>query len=625
MFSVKVKLLLARLGLLCVLYSLSRLLFLAFNFHSYEHAPLLKILLAFAVGFRFDIAAICRINGPFIVLSVLPFAFVDNRRFQTFLRIVFLLTNLPFLIVNIADYEYLKFTGQRSSLSVLDLATDITGQLGQLSYHYWYLAVISLIFALALYKFFRAGNASQVTLQQRRHAAVRIRESVILVVVVTLAVIGGRGGWQRRRLTPALAAIGDRESLSQLALNSTYTLINSQRKCDSASLTPLHYFPDDDALKQQLPHYQLSGRPGDPKFDNIVIIIVESLSADYTGINHPGRGYTPFLDSLAQRGISFKNSFADGRRSIDAPPSILAGLPHLRDETFYCTQFKHFHGLGSILKEHGYNTSFFHGGRNGTMSFDTFSLRMGFDDYYGLNEYPDERDSDENWGIYDEPYLQYMARQLNRRPQPFASVVFTLSMHNPYKIPPPYQNRLPQGKLPIHRTVAYFDLALKEFFATAEKMPWYKNTLFVITGDHIGPSETIPARMIDSYRVPIVFFHPGRPLPRVDRERIVQHVDIEASLLDYLGIAAPVLPFGHTIFDPSYPGAALGQKAGNFWITGAGYYLETRLNKPGQLFRLGEHTAELADNPIVQARLENQLHAYLQWFNNGLAQDNLYR
>ena len=135
---------------------------------------------------------------------------------------------------------------------------------------------------------------------------------------------------------------------------------------------------------------------------NIVIIIVESLSAEFTGIGNPGHGYTPFLDSLAEKGLYFKNRFANGRRSIDAPPSILAGLPHLRDETFFCAEFKTLHGLGTVLKSHGYNTSFFHGGKNGTMFFDVFSRRMGFDDYYGLNEYPNPQDSDGIWGIYDE-------------------------------------------------------------------------------------------------------------------------------------------------------------------------------------------------------------------------------
>ncbi|HYA29294.1 MAG TPA: LTA synthase family protein, partial [Acidobacteriota bacterium] len=304
---------------------------------------------------------------------------------------------------------------------------------------------------------------------------------------------------------------------------------------------------------------------------------------------------------------------------------ILAGLPHLKDETFFCTQFKHLHGLGSILKEKGYNTIFFHGGKNGTMSFDTFSLRMGFDSYYGLNEYPRPQDSDGIWGIYDEPYLQYVARQLARRPQPFASVVFTLSTHNPYKVPARYESVLPTGDQPILQTVAYFDLALRNFFDTAAKMDWYKNTLFVITGDHIGPPKTMSPRLIDSYRVPIVFFHPGRKLPPASRDRIVQHVDIEASILDYLGIATDkVLSFGHIIFDAGYGGFAVGQKAGNYWIADKDYYLEFRPGMPSKLFALSNLDTPVTDKPDIQARLETSLKAYIQWFNNGLAEDRLY-
>ena len=275
-----------------------------------------------------------------------------------------------------------------------------------------------------------------------------------------------------------------------------------------------HDFALDEGLRQQFPPNRIIAHANGEVRNNIVIIIVESLSADYTGVGQPHHGYTPFLDSLAEKGIYFHNSFADGRRSIDAPPSILAGLPHLRDETFYCTQFKRLHGIGTLLKERGYNTSFFHGGKNGTMSFDTFSVRMGFDHYYGLNEYPTQKDSDGIWGIYDEPYLQYMARALSQRPEPFASVVFTLSTHNPYQIPPQYEGLLPKGELPIHWTVAYFDRALEKFFTTAATMPWYKHTLFVITGDHIGPQQTISPRMIDSYRVPIISITRDATYPR---------------------------------------------------------------------------------------------------------------
>ncbi len=625
MIAAKLRQLLQRLGLVFGLYTFSRLLFLAFNYSSFQQSDISHLLAAFLTGARYDIAAICRTNAIFVALSMLPFLWVEKRGYQTLIKWLFVVSNLPFLILNVVDYEYHKFTGQRASLSLLDMGNDIPNQIGQLSFHYWYLAAISILIGLALWYLQPARRLATPPTSRFAQA----KAWLVLLLVVAVGVIGGRGGWQRRRLTTALAQVGDKDNLSQLALNSTYTFINSQRKCDTGSSTKVHYFANDDELRKQFPATNfLPRRPQDSQqpLDNVVIIIVESLSAEFTGIGITGKSFTPFLDSLAQRGLSFRNGFADGRRSIDAPPSIFAGLPHLKDETFFCTQSKRLHGLGSILKEQGYNTSFFHGGKNGTMSFDTFSQRMGFDTYYGLNEYPRPQDSDGIWGIYDEPFMQYFAQQLAQRRQPFASALFTLSTHNPYKVPEKYAGVLPTGDQPILQTVAYFDLALKHFFETAEKMAWYKNTLFIITGDHIGPPKTISPRMVDSYRVPIVFFHPGRKLPVASRERIVQHVDIGPSILDYLGIATDKqLPFGHTIFDAAYDGLALGQKAGNYWIADKNYYLEFRLGAPSQLFALAQLDTPVTDKPDIQAQLENKLKAYIQWFNNGLAEDKLYR
>ena len=617
----KLKNLLAQLGLLCLIYTLLRGLFLAFNFQSYRQDSLAEIAKAFSAGLRVDIAAICRINALFICFSLLPFAWVGSRSYQRFLKVLFLLANVPFLFLNIVDFEYHKFTGHRSTFSLFDMSTEIPSQIGQLSTHYWQLVALAVLTVLVLGYFWPQVTAAD--LAKKGKLAHWAADIAALVVIAPLVAIGARGGWQGHPLTPVRAAIGDKENLSQLALNSTYTMINGNRKCDG--MRNLSFFANDAELEAYFPPRKryLGSRSSQP--DNVVIIIVESLSTDYTGIGKPGRGYTPFLDSLARRGLYFKNSFADGRRSIDAPPSILAGLPHLRDETFYCAQFTQLHGIGSILKEHGYQTSFFHGGRNGTMHFDDFSRRMGFDSYYGLNEYPARQDSDGVWGIYDEPYLQYFARQLSKQRQPFASAVFTLSTHNPYKVPIQYENALPTGSLPIHQTVAYFDLALQKFFATAAKLPWYENTLFIITGDHIGPPATISPRIIDSYRVPIVFFHPRKKLPPVSRDKIVQHVDIAPTVLDYLGIdTGGLLPFGHSLFDADYPGLAFGQIGGKYWIADHEYYLEYRPGTSSKLFSFARVDVPVDDRPDIQNRLESKLRANLQLFNNGLATGQLY-
>lgn len=245
----KLRLLIARLGLLCLIYTIARGLFLAFNLQSYQQVSLVDLAHAFGLGLRVDVAAICRINALFIVLSVLPFTFVIKQNYKRFLKAVFLASNVPFLILNIVDIEYHKFTGQRSSLSLLDMAGDLSRQIGQLSFHYWYLLAIAVLISIALYYFF--PGAAQKPAAMMRKPMRAAGDFAALIIVASLTMIGARGGWQSHPLTPARAAIGDNENLSQLALNSTYTMINGNHKRDG--IKELRYFATDDEIKQQFP------------------------------------------------------------------------------------------------------------------------------------------------------------------------------------------------------------------------------------------------------------------------------------------------------------------------------------------------------------------------------------
>ncbi|HXK30427.1 MAG TPA: sulfatase-like hydrolase/transferase [Candidatus Binatia bacterium] len=624
-----IKLLTIRLGLLLILYSVCRLLFLAFNYGVFQSLIGREIFTTFAIGLRFDISAICLTNSIFITCSVLPHPWQHIRRYQRFLKLLFLATNIPFLILNVIDLEYSRFVGQRLTLSVLDLRGDLSDQIGQLALHYWYLgAIAGLLISLLWYLYPQPPPVSKAATTKAR-SWIWIRELLVMAVVLSLAVIGGRGGWQQKSLTLAHADVFGAFSLGHLALNSSFTLIKSQEGCGPRSLPKVRFFASDAELKQEL---NLSGPPAYPREhrrDNIVIIIIESLGAEDVGRGNPNYGFTPFLDTVASKGIFFRNNFANAHRSIDALPSILAGLPSLSDSSFRCSMNKELHGVGSLLKEHGYDTSFFHGGRNGTMYFDVFSKRMGFDRYFGLNEYPDPADSDGIWGIYDEPFLQFAARELSRRKAPFVSVIFTLTSHNPYKLPAQYQGVFPKGDSRIHESIGYTDHALKKFFETAEKMPWYENTLFIVTGDHTEVTRKTFSNTLDAYRVPLIFFHPARKLPEVNPAKITQHADIAPSVMDYLGIKTNrLLPFGRSVFNPSPDGLALNQVNGRYWLAHKNYYVEYRIDGPSWLYDLGRDP--LLESPVtdqieVKSALERRLQAYIQWFNNGLAENRLYR
>ena len=386
--------------------------------------------------------------------------------------------------------------------------------------------------------------------------------------------------------------------------------------------------------------------------DNIIIIILESFSSEYLGTGNSYKGYTPFLDSLAQEGIFFKNNFANGRTSMQAIPSILAGIPALMDEPLITSiyQANEIYGLGTILKQYGYQTSFFHGGINGTMGFDMFSKISGMDDYYGMNEYPEsENDYDGNWGISDEPFLQFFAKKLSQYDQPFFSAIFTLSSHQPYTIPEKYEGKFPKGELPIHESIGYTDHALKKFFETAKTKAWYNNTLFIITADHTQKSsEKVYQNIVGQYRVPLILFHPENKLPTpkqsfiptnrirytnkwqvgqvmAEMGRITQHADIMPGILDYLGFKTDkVAWFGNSFFNENCKGYAINYSAETYRLIHKDYYIELTTNGDSRLLHFGVGTA-MESPDIKKKALQKELKAYIQYFNNGLVENSLYR
>jgi phosphoglycerol transferase MdoB-like AlkP superfamily enzyme len=230
-------------------------------------------------------------------------------------------------------------------------------------------------------------------------------------------------------------------------------------------------------------------------------------------------------------------------------------MPTLMNEPFTTSLYSgnRIESIASILKPWGYKSMFFHGGKNGTMGFDLYAHIAGFDNYYGLNEYNNTEDYDGKWGIYDEEFLQYTARKLNTTKTPFVAAIFTLSSHHPYNIPERYKNRFRGGKLPIQRAISYADYSLKRFFETAAKMPWFKNTIFVITADHTSEA------YYDYYKngaglfaIPLIFYKPGSNLIGVDFQE-AQQADIMPSLLGLLGIKKSFIAYGNNLFAPNSP------------------------------------------------------------------------
>lgn len=454
-----------------------------------------------------------------------------------------------------------------------------------------------------------------------------------------IALIGARGGLQPLPLTILHASNSTSSKYVPIVLNTPFSIYTT---FGHGTLNRIDFFSDKEAQKIYPVTHQYSFNNRTFQKKNIVIILWESYSREYSGFLNDYEGFTPFMDSLMQHSLVFNNAFSNGMRSIDAIPAIISGLPILMDDPFITSAYStnSIESLAKILNAEGYKTAFFHGGNNGTMGFYGFSKFAGFDDYYGLNEYDNMDDYDGNWGVFDEPFLQYFAKQINGFQEPFFAFEFTLSSHNPYNLPGNLEHRFAEGDLKIHKVIRYTDYALKKYFETVSKMKWYNNTLFVILADHAAPyflpvnfkskiSELPDKRIRQFYRsatgrfsIPIVLFAPGDTNLQGMDSTTIQQTDIMPTILDYLGYQKPFFCYGNSVFRNTGKHDAFQFANGMYQITTGNYTLFFDGEKSTALYNNKSdpaHTKNLIlEDSLTVSIMENDMRAILQQYNNGL-------
>lgn len=493
-------------------------------------------------------SAIAWIYLPFTLLSIIPLPVHTTSKYQQLIKGAFHVSNSVCIVFSVIDFEYYKFTLKRSTYDLFELlwtGNDIVMQAPTLLTGYWYqLPIIGILILLSDY-LYRKIPENHINFKY----SIQIPVFILVFAVFTIL---ARGGFGLRPINIIHASQYTSLTNAPIVLNTPFTIIKTFLK---SGLTKVEYFQEEEELKKWFNPVKnfSSDRINKP---NIVLIILESFSNEYIGAFNTDTkahvSYTPFLDSLIGQSLAFNHCFANGRKSIEGIPAILAGLPPLMNNPHISSHYSvnAITSLPSLLKENGYHTAFFHGGINGTMGFDVFAKSIGFDEYYGKNEYPNENDYDGNWGIFDEPYLSYFCKTLNAFKEPFFGSVFTLSSHHPYKLPDKYSYSFKGGPLEIHKTVEYTDYALKQFFKEAKTQPWFNNTLFVLTADHSSQlSDPYYMSSRGIYSIPLLFYMPSEITPTLDTS-ITQQTDILPSVLNFIGHKNPFYSFGNNVFNP---------------------------------------------------------------------------
>ena len=560
-----------------VLFTITRLVFIWCNSNLYaEHLDFAYTMQLLFAGLRFDCTAILYLNCWMILAFLLPLHVKENsKRYYGVVRILFTVINFIGLSANLCDCAYFPFTGRRTTWNVLQ---EFGGEGGNIitiilneCLPYWYLFIFALIFALLLWFLFRAPGKHSFR-GSLDIIPYYLKQLAFLVVAVLLTIAGMRGGFTTavRPITISNANQYVNNAIDAgIVLNTPFSIM---RTIGKKPFVEPKYMTEEEALRLYSPVHN----PKDSvefKNYNVVVLILESF-----GKQAMARGYMPFLESLAAKGLSFNYSYSTGRKSIDGMPSVLSSIPSFV-EPFFLTpaSLNDLSGIaGELSRNKGYESAFFHGAQNGSMGFQAFANATGFQKYYGRTEYnQDSRyhgddDFDGTWAIWDEEFLQFFCDKMSEMKQPFVTSVFTASSHPPFAIPERYKEKFPATEVPIFGSIRYSDNALRLFFEKAEKQPWFNNTIFVLTADHTSESVD-PEYMSDlgRYKVPIVFYAPCMPLyvHGFDTKHVMSQADIMPTLLGMMGYDKPYVAFGQDAFAQ--------QPEDKFvvnYITGNGYY-----------------------------------------------------
>ncbi len=622
-----------RFLILLALYTVCRFGFYIFNQSLFTHLSFHELTHIYLGGLKFDIVALFYINSLYIVLQTIPFPFRYKNGYQRFCKWLFISTNSLGFIANFSDFAYYKYTLKRTTASVFSQFSNEQNKfklfIDFLS-DYWYLVLLLIVF---IWIFISLHNVLKLQKAPRFTWKTYILHTTALVLIAGLAVIGMRGGWRHSTRPITLSNAGDfvkSPGDMSLVLNTPFTIMKTLK---AANLKPVNYY-NAQTLDSLYNPIHLAGNTGEFKKLNVVFLIIESLGKEHIGglnkdlLNGTYKGYTPFIDSLIAKSFTSSRTYANGRKSIDALPSIISGIPSIR-EPFVLSSYSgnRTTSIAKLLSDKGYETAFFHGAPNGSMGFSAYTNLAGIKNYYGKSEYNNDDNFDGIWGIWDEPFMQYMAQTMNKFKEPFFSAFFSVSSHHPFKVPEKYIGKFPKGNLPVQEPIGYTDMAIEKFFKTASTMPWYKNTLFVLVADHATVSYLPTYQTIPGYfSIPILFYYPGGEL-RGKTDRLIQQIDIMPTVLNFLNYDKPYFAFGFDALSKKNNNFVVNNNDGSFNFYQDDYLLQSDGLKSTALYNLKNDRLTknntINRQPLVQTKLETNLKAFIQQYNNRMIKDQL--
>ena len=498
---------------------------------------------AFGVGLGYDLLTFVYFAWPLLLLLwLLPRRWLARRSGSIVVGALCLLLLFAMLFVAVSEWTFWEEFQARFNFIAVDYLVYTTEVIGNIRESYPVGLILSALAVVGI-GLFAATRRWRLVRNDSAHFGART-----LVVAAWLAV-SVLGTWL---ITGDMKDRTGNTYVNELAGNGIYQFFAAYR---SASLDYPRYYrtiPGDEAWAQvraQLatPDAQFVGpagiarwirNPAPERKLNVVLISIESLSAEYSGTyGRKEASLTPNLDALSKDSLVFTDLWATGTRTVRGLEALSLSVPPTPGESI--VKREHNEGLftlGEVFRSKGYDAQFLYGGYG---AFDNMNQFFGSNGYevHDRTEIPDKDIHHANiWGVADEDLYTMAMKRFDAdtaQRKPFFAHVMTTSNHRPYTFPPG-RGPWPQGKR--DSAVAYTDWAVGDFLRRASKHAWFKDTMFVITADHCASSAGIAALPAFRYRIPMWIYAPGGQVAPARFERMTSQIDIAPTVLGLLGM-----------------------------------------------------------------------------------------
>lgn len=514
----------------------------------------------FGVGLGYDLLTFLYLGTPLLLLLwLLPRRWMARRPGSALVGAACLLLLFAILFVAASEWTFWEEFQSRFNFIAVDYLVYTTEVIGNIRQSYpvgWILTAIAGIGLAA----FVATRRWRAVRNDSAHFGARTLVAGAWLVAAVL------GTWL---VTGEMKDRTGNTYVDELAGNGIYQFFAAYR---SASLDYDRFYrsvPLDEAFAQvrrslATPDATFDGDSGIARHIhnaaperrlNVVLISVESLSAEYSGTYGRAPSLTPNLDALDSDSLVFGNLYASGTRTVRGLEALALSVPPTPGESI--VKREHNTGLFSladVFNAKGYVSQFLYGGYG---AFDNMNAFFGGNGYevHDRTGIPDKAIHHENiWGVADEDLYTLAMGVFDRdhaAGKPFFAHIMTTSNHRPYTFPEG-RGPWPQGKR--ESAVAYTDWAIGDFLRRARTKPWFKDTVFVITADHCASSAGIAALPVFRYHIPMWIHSPGNVAPgRFDA--LMGQVDIGPTLLGLLGMDYDSRFYGIDVFQQR-PGRA---------------------------------------------------------------------